>query len=72
MPNTKEDIYEFMILAATNLEASGDNTDAWLIKLEQAHQKAKYMFGDSVDIKYIDDVYYNATNNYKRIKTFLI
>lgn len=68
MPNTKEDIYEFMILAATNLEAGGDNTDAWLIKLEQAHQKAKYMFGDSADIKYIDDIYYNATNNYKRIK----
>lgn len=68
MPNTKEDIYEFMILAATNLEAGGDNTDAWLIKLEQAHQKAKYMFGDSPDIKYIDDIYYTATNNYKKIK----
>lgn len=68
MPNTKEDIYEFMILAATNLEAGGDNTDAWLIKLEQAHQKAKIMFEDSSDIKYIDDIYYNATNDYRRIK----
>ena len=64
MPNTKEDIYEFMILAAANLEAGGDNTDAWLIKLEQAKQKAKYMFGDSTDIKYINEIYYNATNNY--------
>lgn len=68
MPNTKEDIYEFMILAATNLEAGGDNTDAWLIKLEQAHEKAKFMFGESSDIKYIDKIYYNAINNYKKIK----
>ena len=68
MPNTKEDIYEFMILAATNLETGGENTDAWLVKLEQAHQKAKYMFGDSSDIKYIDDIYYNATTNYRKIK----
>lgn len=68
MPNTKEDIYEFMILAAANLEAGGDNTDAWLIKLEQAKQKAKYMFGDSTDIKYINEIYYNATNNYRKIK----
>lgn len=68
MPNTKEDIYEFMILASANLEAGGDNTDAWLIKLEQAHQKAKLMFGDSPDIQYINDIYNNATNNYKKIK----
>lgn len=68
MPNTKEDIYEFMILAATNLETGGDNTDAWLIKLEQAHQKAKLLFGDSSEIKYIDDVYYKAIKNYKKIK----
>ena len=70
MPNTKEDIYEFMILAASNLETGGDNTDAWLIKLEHAHQKAQYMFGYSADIKYIDDIYYNATKNYKRIKRY--
>lgn len=67
MPNTKEDIYEFMILAASNLETGGDNTDAWLVKLEHAHQKAQYMFGDSVDIKYIDEIYYSATKNYKKI-----
>lgn len=68
MPNTKEDIYEFMILAATNLEAGGDNTDAWLIKLEQAHQKAKIVFDNSPEIKYLDELYNNATRKYKNSK----
>lgn len=68
MPNTKEDIYEFMILAASNLETGGDNTDAWLVKLEQAYQKAKYIFGDSPEIKPISNIYNNATKRYSKIK----
>lgn len=68
MPNTKEDIYEFMILAASNLETDGDNTDAWLVKLEQAYQKAKYIFGDSLEIKPISNIYNNATKQYSKIK----
>ena len=68
MPNTKEDIYEFMILAASNLETGGDNTDAWLVKLEHAYQKAKYIFGDSLEIKPISNIYNNATKQYSKIK----
>lgn len=68
MPNTKEDIYEFMILAASNLETGGDNTDAWLVKLEHAYQKAKYIFGDSLEIKPITNIYNNATKQYSKIK----
>ena len=68
MPNTKEDIYEFMILAASNLETGGDNTDAWLVKLEQAYQKAKYIFEDSPEIKPISNIYNNATKQYSKIK----
>lgn len=68
IPNTKEDIFEFMILAAANLETGGDNTDAWLIKLEQAYQKAKYIFGESSEIKPISDIYKNASKKYNKIK----
>ena len=68
MPNTKEDIFEFMILAAANLEAGGDNTDAWLIKLEQAYQKAKYIFKDSSELEPINNIYNNATKNYRKIR----
>lgn len=68
MPNTKEDILEFMILAASNLETGGENTEAWLVKLEHAYQKGKYLFGDTSDVKYITDIYNNATKKYKKVK----
>lgn len=57
IPNTKEDIFEFMILASSNLCGTGtygaENSvqqgefDAWLTKFEQSFQKAKLMFKDS-------------------------
>ena len=48
IPNTKEDIFEFMLLASSNFDASyyaqhlneEDASDAWLIKIEQCYQKA--------------------------------
>lgn len=61
IPNTKEDILEFMILAASNIdmklygtEASADETgaqraisDAWMAKFEQAYQKAQFSFAET-------------------------
>ena len=42
VPNTREDIYDFFILAVSNLEdANYDTDDAWLAKLEQTYLKAK-------------------------------
>ncbi|MBQ8393474.1 MAG: hypothetical protein IJX51_06860 [Clostridia bacterium] len=49
VPNTKEDIFEFMLLASSNFDASyyathlheEDISDAWLTKIEQCYQKAK-------------------------------
>ena len=67
MPNTKEDIYEFMILAAANLEANSDNSDAWHIKIEQAYQKSRIIFGDSPEFKIIEDIYIKAADNYNKI-----
>lgn len=58
IPNTKEDIYEFMILASSNINTKwwleGDmsttaqeaESNAWLAKFEQAYQKAEFMFGN--------------------------
>lgn len=68
MPNTKEDIYEFMILAAANLEANSDNSDAWYIKIEHGYQKSRIIFGDSPEFKIIEDIYTKATDNYNKIK----
>lgn len=62
IPNTKEDIYDFFILAVSNLEDSNyDTDDAWKAKLEQTYHKAKISFGNTPEFEYIDKIY-NRTN----------
>ena len=65
IPNTKEDIYEFFILAYSNITAGAYGIDAWKVKLEQAYLKAKLAFNDDGDFKYINELY-------KQIKTVSI
>ena len=57
IPNTKEDIYEFFILAYSNITAGGNSIEAWTVKLEQAYLKAKLAFGNSEDFGYIKELY---------------
>lgn len=58
IPNTKEDIYDFFILAVSNLEDKYyDTDDAWRAKLEQAYHKAKLSFGNTSEFEYLDDLY---------------
>lgn len=54
IPNTKEDIYEFFILATSNIKAGGTDIKAWTAKLEQAYQKAELSF--------------NGTQEFERLK----
>lgn len=59
IPNTKEDIWEFMILASTNI---GDNLEndisaAWHSKTEQAYQKAQIIFQDEKEFLRIQNTY---------------
>ena len=60
IPNAKEDIYDFFILAISNIEAGGDETDAWLAKLEQTYQKARLLFGSNSDFSYFQELYDKA------------
>ena len=60
IPNAKEDIYDFFILAISNIEAGGDETDAWLAKLEQTYQKARLLFGSNADFSYFQELYDKA------------
>ena len=58
LPNTKEDIIEFLILAASNIDTTkgleaGQNS-AWKSKYEQAFQKAKMIDVDSEDLQPIN------------------
>lgn len=58
IPNTKEDIYDFFILAVSNLEDKYyDTDDAWKAKMEQAYHKAKLSFGYAPEFDYLEKLY---------------
>ena len=69
IPNTKEDIYEFFILAYSNITAGGQGIDAWKVKLEQAYLKAKLAFGGE-DYKHIQELYDKITKESFKSKVF--
>lgn len=66
IPNTKEDIFEFMLLASSNFDTSyysthlqeEDISDAWLTKIEQCYSKAKLSFGTLSDFEKIEKIYF--------------
>lgn len=57
--NNKEDIFEFMILASTNIKGEQPKSvfDAWTVKFEQSYQKAKLTFGNDPDFEDIEAIY---------------
>jgi hypothetical protein len=69
VPNTKEAIFEFMILAGGYMDAkflagkakTSEVADvvikAWASKFTQTYQKAKFSFGEDSDFKKIQDLY---------------
>lgn len=60
IPNTKEDIYEFFILALSNIKIGGIDSSAWMVKLEQAYQKAELLFGLTQDYERLKVLYKKA------------
>lgn len=80
IPNTKEDIMEFTILASSNInvdaysyreiqnKAPQKMSDAWLAKLEQAYQKAQLMFGESQEFLNIKSLYFEKVGAIKHMK----
>ena len=66
--NNKEDIFEFIILASTNLteDMPRDLYTAWTSKFEQCYQKAKVMFKNSDDFEAIQKIYEEAQNKIRR------
>lgn len=65
IPNTKEDIIEFMILASSNIlgEDEQDIYEAWLAKFEQVYQKALILFSGDSDFTKIQQIYDNCQTN---------
>lgn len=60
IPNTREDIHEFFILAISQIKIGGINTDAWMVKLEQAYQKAELAFPDTQAFEHLKILYEKA------------
>ena len=70
IPNTKEDLFEFIILAASNMESVSNPTlsEAWASKFEQAYQKAKFSFKNDSDFKKIYTFYKEKKELYEENK----
>ena len=61
VPNSKEDLVEFMILVTSNVNSKNDDPvvikKAWESKMEQIYKKSKITLKNQSDIKIIDDLY---------------
>ena len=82
VPNTKEDVLEFMILASPNVDVSiygwGDKgvitesrkavSEAWVAKMEQVYEKAKLTFGNAPEFHNIEKTYLKKVTEVKKRK----
>lgn len=76
VPNTKEDILEFVILAASNINTKKSIDDevakAWMAKLEQVYKKAEIALKNGDDLQRIKEIYQRTCNPIKLKKFAMI
>ena len=70
VPNTKEDIAEFFILAISNIETDADCRAAWAAKMEQTYQKARLTFGKSSEFEYFEELYQKSQKSFRKKRAF--
>lgn len=72
VPNTKEDIMEFMILAASNIDVKhgvdDEVTKAWISKLDQVYQRAEISLGKHPDFSQLKSIYDRKKKELKKQK----
>lgn len=81
VPNTKEDMLEFMILATSNVNESkldkfsgkiskGESAlnDAWISKINQVYDKAKMSCGKDADFREIQELYDKSNTRINKTK----
>lgn len=76
IPNSKQDIMEFMLLATSNFDEKlylssrqGENiATAWHAKIEQCYKKAMLLFTDQNDIRKIENLYNESISKTKTAK----
>ena len=70
VPNTKEDIFEFLILASSNITGNTQQNicDAWAVKFRQVEQKAKLALTADADKAKFKALYAQAKKKHTRDK----
>ena len=70
VPNTKEDIFEFLMLASSNIDERPNKAvfDAWIAKFQQCYQKAKLSFKQESDFVKIQTIYEKTQKEIKKIR----
>ena len=70
VPNTKEDIFEFLILASSNITGNTQQNicDAWEVKFKQVEQKAKLALTADADKAKFNELYEQAKKKLTRDK----
>lgn len=71
IPNTKEDILEFIILASTNANIecmTNEISEAWIAKLEQCHHKAELILVDDPDYPKMQQIYESTCKKFRSVK----
>lgn len=83
IPNTKEDLYEFLIMSKSNVDVDvyendastrqGDArfalSEAWNAKFEQAYQKAKLVFANDIRMSEIQAMYDSMHKSIRKAKS---
>lgn len=73
VPNTKEDIMEFMILASSNIDLKKGTDDivtkAWISKLDQVYKRAEISLRKNSDFVQIKNIYESKKTEIKKQKT---
>lgn len=78
VPNTKEDIMEFMLLASSNIDVKHGIDDvvtkAWITKLDQVYEKARISMNNSSDFAQVKNIYDQKKKQLtdKKVRGFLI
>lgn len=78
IPNNKEDLLEFMILASSNIKTNNINSkdykkiapinQAWMAKMEQVYEKAKLALINESEFAYIDNIYQNKKKEIEKLE----
>lgn len=80
IPNSKEDLFEFLIIAKSNILLCDKNGDgilsydemellnAWLVKIEQCHEKSQLTLNGTSDLQLFENKYRETLETLNKIK----